>query len=105
MFDEGTDVSVTKVDVSEDPEYETPAWEDHNQGSHNPQQSLPVEYNVEGSLARGIVEGLPMVIHRHKRNGREVGGVMQTSAVQNVKSREDGVIVETLNSIYSLTEI
>lgn len=100
MFNRGTNVSVVKVDTSENPEHETPDWEDHEHGSVNPRQSLPIEYSVEGSLIFAISEGSPMVIRRHKRNGEEISGFMETSPIQSLEEREESVVVETMNSVY-----
>jgi len=102
MISKNTEVSVVKVDVSENPEHETPSWEDHDHGSPNPQKSLPIEYSVEGSLIYDLFEGNPMIVRRHKRNGEEVDGIMETSPIQSMERLGDAVIVETMNSVYSV---
>jgi len=106
MFSFETPVSVTKLDVSNDPEHETPSWDEHDHGSYNPNTSLPVYYNVKGTLIRELTEGSPMFVERHKRNGKKKAGIMQTSPVQNIREDEEGrVLVETMNSIYSVEKI
>ena len=59
--------------------------------------SIPIQYNLEGSLIYDIEVGKSVIVERTKRNGVEVCGVFSTSRVTEV-----GVnYFKTQNSVYS----
>jgi hypothetical protein len=96
-------VQIQKIDVSDDPDAETPDWENHSEGEFNPGESLPVEYTAKGTLDSEIEEGHSIVLFRSERNGTRLPGVTTTSAVQSVEDHGDFIIAETRNSIYKIT--
>ena len=72
--------------------------EEHIAGeSQGNNYSVPVEYNLEGSLIYDIEVGKNVIVKRIKRNGVEVRGLFTTSRVTEV-----GVTYfKTQNSVYS----
>ena len=59
--------------------------------------SIPVEYNLEGSLIYDIEVGKNVIVERTKRNGEEVCGMFTTSRVTEVGNN----YFKTQNSLYS----
>lgn len=101
VFEVGTAVRVKKLATSPNPDVEADSWEEHAPGSPSNKGSIPVEYEVEGTLAFKPEPGLSLVINRTKRNGVEISGVMTTSVV--TKITPDGF--ETRNSVYEMEVI
>ena len=72
--------------------------EEHIAGeSQGNNYSVPVEYNLEGSLIYDIEVGKNVIVERIKRNGVEVRGVFTTSRVTEVGDN----YFKTQNSLYS----
>jgi len=101
MISYGDEVTVQKIGVVDDPKAETPDWEDYREGELNA-SSVPVEYEVQGSLVSPVEEGEPIVLYRTQRNGTEAAGIFRTSEVQSLEETQDHVIAKTQNSIYRI---
>ena len=72
--------------------------EEHIAGeSQGDNYSIPVEYNLEGSLIYDIEVGKNVIVERTKRNGEEVCGMFTTSRVTEVGNN----YFKTQNSLYS----
>ena len=72
--------------------------EEHIAGeSQGDNYSIPVEYNLEGSLIYDIEVGKNVIVDRTKRNGEEVCGFFTTSRVTEVGDN----YFKTRNSVYS----
>ena len=72
--------------------------EEHIAGeSQGNNYSIPVEYNLEGSLIYDIEVGKNVIVERTKRNGEEVCGMFTTSRVTEVGAS----YFKTQNSLYS----
>lgn len=72
--------------------------EEHIAGeSQGDNYSIPVEYNLEGSLIYDIEVGKNVIVERTKRNGEEVCGMFTTSRVTEVGAS----YFKTQNSVYS----
>ena len=72
--------------------------EEHIAGeSQGNNYSVPVEYNLEGSLIYDIEVGKNVIVERIKRNGVEVRGLFTTSRVTDVGDN----YFKTQNSVYS----
>ena len=72
--------------------------EEHIAGeSQGDNYSIPVEYNLEGSLIYDIEVGKNVIVERIKRNGVEVRGLFTTSRVTEVGAS----YFKTQNSVYS----
>jgi hypothetical protein len=72
--------------------------EEHIAGeSQGDNYSIPVEYNLEGSLIYDIEVGKNVIVDRTKRNGEEVCGLFTTSRVTDVGDN----YFKTRNSVYS----
>ena len=72
--------------------------EEHIAGeSQGNNYSIPVEYNLEGSLIYDIEVGKNVIVERTKRNGEEVCGMFTTSRVTEVGDK----YFKTQNSVYS----
>ena len=72
--------------------------EEHIAGeSQGNNYSVPVEYNLEGSLIYDIEVGKNVIVERIKRNGVEVRGLFTTSRVTEVGAS----YFKTQNSLYS----
>ena len=105
ITEEGTRVLIQKFDSAENPEHETPPWEEHDEGSSNPGSSLPEDYKAKGTLAERVKKGAPIYMLRTERNETKQMGLFRTSPVQTIKERGDQVIAKTMNSVYRITEI
>ena len=72
--------------------------EEHIAGeSQGNNYSVPIEYNLEGSLIYDIEVGKNVIVERIKRNGVEVRGLFTTSRVTEVGNN----YFKTKNSLYS----
>ena len=72
--------------------------EEHIAGeSQGDNYSIPVEYNLEGSLIYDIEVGKNVIVERTKSNGEEVCGMFTTSRVTEVGNN----YFKTQNSVYS----
>ena len=72
--------------------------EEHIAGeSQGNNYSVPIEYNLEGSLIYDIEVGKNVIVERIKRNGVEVRGLFTTSRVTEVGAS----YFKTQNSVYS----
>ena len=72
--------------------------EEHIAGeSQGDNYSIPVEYNLEGSLIYDIEVGKNVIVERTKRNGEEVCGMFTTSRVTEVGNN----YFKTQNTVYS----
>ena len=72
--------------------------EEHIAGeSQGDNYSIPIEYNLEGSLIYDIEVGKNVIVERTKRNGEEVCGMFTTSRVTEVGAS----YFKTQNSVYS----
>jgi len=72
--------------------------EEHIAGeSQGDNYSIPVEYNLEGSLIYDIEVGKNVIVDRTKRNGEEVCGLFTTSRVTEIGDN----YFKTRNSVYS----
>ena len=72
--------------------------EEHIAGeSQGDNYSIPVEYNLEGSLIYDIEVGKNVIVERTKLNGEEVCGMFTTSRVTEVGAS----YFKTQNSVYS----
>lgn len=58
--------------------------------------SLPIAYNIEGSIISGFEVGKRLLVARTKRNGVEMDGLFTTSGIKEIG--ED--YFKTENSIY-----
>jgi hypothetical protein len=77
----------------------------HNYGGIN-YNSLPVDYEIEGTLAAPLEVGSPARFDRTKRNGVECAGFMTTSILRVIEDLPNGgKKLSTLNSIYLMTPI
>jgi hypothetical protein len=72
--------------------------DEHIMGKPNDNySSIPIEYNLEGSLIYDIEVGESVIVERSKRNGVEAYGVFSTSRVTEVGDN----YFKTQNSVYS----
>lgn len=101
----GSKVRVQKIAAAGNPAFKTPSWEEHVPGAPNEGESLPSGYTVTGTLKSYVEEGSLLVVLRDTRNGKEVGGVMQTSEIHSVEEKQGSLIAETQNSIYRVFPI
>ena len=74
------------------------SMDEHIMGKSNDYHtSIPVEYNLEGSLIYDIEVGESVIVERSKRNGVSVYGMFSTSRVTEVGDK----YFKTQNSVYS----
>jgi len=106
QFKQGDYVKLTKLSSVDDPEVETPSWDQYDYGDRNG-FSIPIDYWITGALLSGHPEeGKTCYIARDSRNGVECEGILQTSHIQSVafikQNDEQSVIFHTKNSVYGL---
>lgn len=104
MF-KGKTVLIHKIAAAEAPHLPTPSASEYVPGEYNGAVSVPVDYEVMGSLANDIVIGDGAVMYRTHRNGIRAFGIWQTSPITEINSRPNFVEFKTQNSIYHLYEL
>lgn len=94
-------IKITKLKPSRNPIAPTPNKKDYVPGEDNGFVSLPVDYTAEGYLLEDVQIGKPVLIERHKRNGVESLGFMNTSRIKKITGNK----LETENSIYLIEKL
>lgn len=101
-----TRVRVKKIGQSKDPDCPTPDFDKYICGVDNGDVSLPIEYELTGSLVFDVREGYSMQVARDSRNGEKVLGSFSSSIVKKIRQKsETSYLVETANSQYLVEEI
>ena len=98
LWPPGTSVRLVKLSACDDAHSPSSSWEDWKVGKLN-EGSLPVYYELEGSLIEPMEVGKPILVHRTCRNGVKADGLFQSSPVREFKN---GAAI-TLNSIYLIS--
>jgi hypothetical protein len=98
-------VKVTKIKEAESPKFRSAQWDEWKTGQDNPDFSLPVEYELEGSVVYEPAIGTSMVVARTKRNGVPAIGMFATSTIQDITKYKNITVIETMNSVYWMEEI
>jgi hypothetical protein len=101
-------VKITKIGVVESPEVPTATKDGYICGEVQKTEISPfVGYTVTGTLNDTIQVGNGIKMLRDSRNGVECFGFFSTSAVKELKAKdEDGsFLFETKNSIYKFEEL
>jgi hypothetical protein len=76
----GTLVRLVKLSACDDALCPPLSWEDWKIGELNA-RSLPVDYEMEGSLIEPMEAGKPILLHRTCRNGVRADGLFQSTPV------------------------
>ena len=84
MFKRFQEVTVRKMAAVQEPKFNTPSWDQYNLGMENYNASIPIAYEVVGTLENDLVVDSSLIILRSKRNGVEVPGIMETSKVMEI---------------------
>lgn len=95
-------IKFSKVSAVDSPFLRTPDKEEFEPGKDNPGVSTPVDYHVTGYLYRDVEVGQSVIIERDSRNGYSMPGIMTTSIVESIEPMKNGLIINTLNSVYHL---
>lgn len=93
-------IKLTKVAESAAAKVKAGDWNTYKVGDILNQESLPVEYTLEGILLKDIKIGESVSIDRRVRNGVKINGDFESSPV--VKILPNGF--ETLNSVYLIED-
>ena len=104
MF-KGKTVLIHKIAAVDSPRLPTPDASDYIPGEYNGAVSVPVDYEVMGSLASDIAIGSGVVMYRTHRNGVRAFGIWQTSSVQQIQDCGEYTELRTGNSVYRLYEM
>ena len=94
----GISVRLVKLSACNKPVSPPSSWEAWKFGELN-EGSLPVDYELQGTLMEPIVIGKCMLVLRTHRNGVSSDGIFQSSPVREFKN---GAAI-TLNSIYLIS--
>jgi hypothetical protein len=106
MYTRGTLVSLKKIGVVADAPFPTPDKEDYVPGIDNGDVTIPVEYEITGTLATsGLKVGQRLLINRRSRNGIAADGSLWTSPVKEIRLADNGVFFDTMNSVYYMEKI
>lgn len=97
----GKNVRVKKLAQVENFRYPTPKMDNYIFGQYNGAVSLPVEYEVIGTLCCTPKIDFPIIIERKIRNGIKVDGFFSSSIVKKIEENK----FYTCNSIYIIEEI
>ncbi len=85
-------IRVTKLGEAPDTGQAVPTW---NAFASGPERVLPVDYTVEGLLAKPLEIGSPIVLLRMVRNGTVRPGIFTSTEVREIR-------LVTRNSIYRI---
>ncbi len=102
---QGKRVRIKKLAKAQNPWVPTPDTKDYKPGQPNPGISLPIEYEVEGTLLGDIELGEQVVMARDKRNGVQALGLFESTPVKTFDKLEKTGLFATENSIYEVEEI
>lgn len=91
-------VKLNKVSASENPVCLPGHWNTYQAGELNSGVSLPVDYEIIGTIERPPMVGQSVRVRRTNRNGVEVLGEFESTEV--VELTADGF--KTLNSVYRM---
>lgn len=95
-------VRLKKLSAAMNPAAPTPEMANYKAGEDNGEVSLPVEYTVEGYLAKEVIVGEGLLIDRISRNGIMSKGITNTSPVVKQELLANGATIYTTNSVYLL---
>lgn len=95
----GIRVQITKLSACKSPVAEPSRWEDWIPGSRNNLASLPVNYELRGTLLEEVVVGGSIFVFRTCRNGVEADGFFKSTTIVGISN---GSLVETFNSIHKI---
>jgi hypothetical protein len=98
-------VKITKIKEAESPKYRSAQWDEWKLGQDNVDVSLPIEYELEGTIVQEAVIGNSLVVARTKRNGVPSIGMFATSKIQDITTYKKITVIETMNSVYWVEEI
>lgn len=91
-------VKLTKVSASRNPFCQPGNWGTYKLGDMNRGVSLPVDYEIIGTIEKPPTVGQSVRVRRAKRNGVEMPGDYESTEV--VELTDDGFT--TLNSVYRM---
>ena len=95
-------IKLTKLSASANPLYPTPESGDYIPGKDNGEVSLPVDYEMIGTIEKIPEVGEYLFGYRTHRNGVECPGVFRTSAIEAKRGWTGIYHIETKNSVYRL---
>jgi len=96
-----TEVRIVKLNAVENPVSPTPDMKDYIPGQDNGPVSIPVAYEITGTLNDDIEVGKGISALRTTRNGVRALGLFTTSPVTKI----EGDLVSTNNSVYRVTTL
>ena len=94
-------VIVRKIDRCKSPVCEPGDFATWNFGGDNGHLSLPVKYEMEGTLLAPLQVGGNIKLHRTRRNDVVAEGAFTSSPIMRI----EGDLVETYNSLYRITTV
>lgn len=100
-----TKIRLMKLSAVENPMVPTPdvLLDDFTPGSYNNGlHSVPVDYTIEGFLCGDIEIDKPLSVRRTMRNGVRMFGHLTTSYIKAIIPSDNGLVLETENSVYRL---
>lgn len=98
-------VKLKKISEAEMPRYKSANWDEYKVGIDNGDVSLPVDYELTGTMLREPAIGQSVTIQRDTRNGVECGGIFCCSVVKGINKVGDILFLETQNSVYQVEAI
>jgi hypothetical protein len=92
-------VKIRKIGVATNAGFRAANWPAMVAGEKPPEgQSMPVDYEIEGTLLAPIIPGQQIIVFRHDRNGVPALGLFCTSPVEEI-------VVVTQNSVYRVSAL
>jgi hypothetical protein len=105
MLNKNDCIRLVKVSAVEGAKVPTPDTDQYKPGCYNPNFSIPIDYELEGTLLQDVVEGQPLRLSRSKRDGVTAFGITVTSPIQKITAEESGIRFDTYNSVYIAQKI
>lgn len=98
-------VLIKKLRASDNPKYPTAASQEKYDQDKSDSKSVPVDYEVVVTIGSKIQVGESIHSAVESRNGIKATGIFSTSPITSIEEQEDGMLVETNNSVYIIKEI
>lgn len=94
-------IKLCKSGIPAQPLFPSGDMDSYEMGKPNERVSLPVAYELTGTLVEEPVVGKRLIVRRSSRNGVFISGDFLSSTITKI----DGNQIHTQNSIYTLTDL
>jgi hypothetical protein len=98
-------IKLKKISEAALPKYRAANWDNFIAGADNGDVSLPIAYELTGTIIGGLEIGKSLSINRDTRNGVVCQGIFYSTTIKDITEKEFYKIIETENSVYLLEDL